>query len=402
MVISRVALLLLVCAAARPASAGDGLLQNGNFECAPDVSQMNGTRVTSPYAIPSWESTGCVEYIQSGTTQDNGMVLAVPEGAHAVRLGVDSSVRQQLTVTAGAYYSVTFSAARTCAQSEKLSLSVIPCSPDHAPSALPIQTVYSTSGWDSYSWAFLATQDGAVTLVIHHADDGVDDPACGPILDAVAIKTLTVPNPPCQEGGSNMLRNGGFEEGPYMIPGSAACGVLVPPMDEDDVSPLPGWMIMSYSKAVKYIGSDHFAVPSGTRAVELVAGVEAALVQEVDTVPGSACRMEFSVGDAGNGCAACETESAPGLGMRVTAAAAEGSTSVAHCSKGDGGSGWERGVLEFKAVEKRTRVVLFSAGYHTRSDGSGTLCGPVVDDVSLVCAASSAPPPAQRRRLLRR
>lgn len=392
-----VALLLLVCAAARPASAGDGPLLNGNFEYAPDGSQMNGTRVTGPHAIPNWESTGFVEYIDSGTTQ-GGMVLSVPEGAHAVRLGVDSSVRQHLSVTNGSYYSVTFSAARTCAQSEKLRLSVIPGHDDDAPSELPIQTVYSTSGWDSYSWAFIAAQDGAVTLVIHHADDGVDDPACGPIIDAVAIKTLTIPNPPYSQdrsgGSNNLLRNGGFEEGPYMIPGSAACGVLVPPMDEDAVSPLPGWMVMSYSKAVKYVDV------SGTRAVELVAGVEAALVQEVETVPGADCRMEFSVGDAGDGCAAaCDDDDANGNGngMRVTAAAGEASTSVAHCSKG---GRWERGVLEFKAVESRTRVVLFSAGYHTRSDGSGTLCGPVVDDVSLGCA-SSTPPPA-RRRLLRR
>jgi hypothetical protein len=32
-----------------------------------------------------------------------------------------------------------------------------------------------------------------VSFVIHHGDDDVDDPACGPIIDAVAIKMLEPP-----------------------------------------------------------------------------------------------------------------------------------------------------------------------------------------------------------------
>jgi hypothetical protein len=33
-------------------------------------------------------------------------------------------------------------------------------------------------------------------------------------------------------------------------------------------------------------------------------------------------------------------------------------------------------------------VVFVSSGYHTRSDGSGTLCGPIIDDVSFVSVSS--------------
>ncbi|KAK1686901.1 hypothetical protein QYE76_047749 [Lolium multiflorum] len=394
----RVALLfLLLCgAAARHASAGDGALLNGNFEYPPNKSQMNGTTVTGEHAIPYWRITGLVEYIDSGKSLGPGdMVLPVPEGVHALRLGNGASVRQQLSVTRGAYYSVTFSASRTCAQAEWLNLSVVPIGGDEAAtpaSDIPIQTVYSASGWDSYAWAFRAER-GIVTFIIHHGDEGVDDPACGPIVDAVAIKKLRAPGD-TGGGGGNLLRNGDFEEGPYIIPGTA-CGVLVPPMDEDDVSPLPGWMVMSYSKVAKYVDAAHYAVPGGARAVELVVGSEVALVQEVDTVPGAACRMEFSVGDARDGCVACAPELPP---MRVVAAAtgAQGTVTVEYPSRGTGGH--MRGKLEFTAQGNRTRVVLYSSGYHTMADTTGTLCGPVVDDVSLVCACK--PPPT--RRLLRR
>jgi hypothetical protein len=118
------------------------------------------------------------------------MVLTVPEGKHAVRLGTEATIQLQLSVTRGKYYSVTFSAARTCAQDEKLNVSIVP---GDQPGELPIQTVYTSSGWDSYSWAFLATR-GLVQFVIHHGDDGVDDPSCGPIVDNFAIRMLNPPH----------------------------------------------------------------------------------------------------------------------------------------------------------------------------------------------------------------
>uniref|UniRef100_A0A453CAY2 DUF642 domain-containing protein n=1 Tax=Aegilops tauschii subsp. strangulata TaxID=200361 RepID=A0A453CAY2_AEGTS len=368
---------------------------------------MNGSRVTGKYAIPHWKATGFVEYIECGAKQDH-MVLVVPEGRHAVRLGTESSIEHQLSVTRGKYYSVTFSAARTCAQSEKLRVSIVPG--DVSGGELPVQTVYTSSGWDSYAWAFKA-QQGVVSLIIHHGDDQVDDPACGPIVDAVAIRMLNPPHAThrkihtisftistkshyvtdflllyaCMTCAENMLINGDFEEGPYMTPGSP-WGVLVPPMDEDATSPLPGWAIMSHSKVVKYIDAAHFRVPHGSRAVELVAGVEVALLQEVATVPGRSYRLQFSVGDAGNRCAASP--------MSVQVATAYGSKRVSYESHGTGGH--VRDKLDFKAEGNSTRVVFYSTGYHTASDRSGTLCGPVVDDVSLVSVSHP-----HARRLLR-
>ena len=167
-----------------------------------------------------------------------------------------------------------------------------------------------------------------------------------------------------------MLKNGDFEEGPFIF-SDTPWGALVPPMEEDKVSPLPGWMVMSDTKVVKYVDAAHHAVPRGARAVELVAGGEAALLQEVPTTPGRWYRLSFSVGDAGNGCAQA---------LAVRASAASSSRVVAHESRGTGGS--RRGELEFAAAAGVTRVVFQSMNHHTKPDG--TLCGPVVDDVSLV------------------
>ncbi|XP_047062922.1 uncharacterized protein LOC124670469 [Lolium rigidum] len=369
---------LVVCAAARPASSDDGPLPDGNFEDSPDRSQMDGSRVTGEYTIPQWKISGHVEYIESGQKQGD-MFLAVPEGAHALRLGDDADIQQQLYVTPGTQYSVTFSAARTCAQNEKLNVSVVP---GGAPDEVSIQTVYTSSGWDSYCWAFQATA-GVVSLIIHNPIHE-DDPACGPTIDAVAIKTIYPP----QATADNLLRNGDFEQGPYIAPESQY-GVLVPGRDGMDVSPLPGWKVRSYSKVVKYINSAHFAVPRGSYAVELVAGGEAALLQEVDTVPGSSCTLELSVGDAGNGCVAQDQQP-----MRVQASTTDRSMTVVYNSTGTGGS--RRASLAFTASRSKTLVAICSSAYHTKSDYSGTRCGPVVDDISLVCVSQ---PPA--RRLLR-
>jgi hypothetical protein len=65
---------------------------NGSFEYPPDQSQMNGSVVTGENAIPNWKISGHVEYIQSGQKQGD-MILPVPEGVHAVRLGNDASIQ---------------------------------------------------------------------------------------------------------------------------------------------------------------------------------------------------------------------------------------------------------------------------------------------------------------------
>jgi hypothetical protein len=162
-----------------------GLLPNGNFELGPAKSDLNGTRVMNQNSVPNWEIFGFVEYIGSGQKQDD-MILAVPEGACAVRLGNDATIRQKLEVIRKTTYSITFCAARTCAQAERLNVSVAAES-----GVLPIQTVYTSSGWDSYAYAFRARHSTAWFSI--HNPGHEDNPACGPLIDFIAIKAL---NPP--------------------------------------------------------------------------------------------------------------------------------------------------------------------------------------------------------------
>ncbi|GLT53053.1 hypothetical protein SLA2020_263500 [Shorea laevis] len=351
---------VLLCATCHVAfSFTDGLLRNGDFELAPKQSDMNGTVVIGRHAIPDWEISGFVEYIKSGQKQGD-MLLVVPEGAFAVRLGNEASIKQILKVTKGLYYSLTFSAARTCAQEEKLNISVAPDS-----GVLPMQTMYSSNGWDSYAWAFQAELEVA-EIVIHNP--GVEeDPACGPLIDSIAIKALYPP----RATNKNLLKNGGFEEGPYVFP-NTSWGVLIPPNIEDDHSPLPGWMVESL-KAVKFIDSDHFSVPEAKRAVELVAGKESAIAQVVRTIPGKTYTLTFAVGDASNSCEGS---------MIIEAFAGRETIKVPYESKGKGG--FKRAVLKFVAVSPRTRVMFLSTFYTMRSDDFSSLCGPVLDDVKLL------------------
>ena len=175
----------------------------------------------------------------------------------------------------------------------------------------------------------------------------------------------------CLHHTENLLKNGGFEEGPYLFP-NTSWGVLIPPNIEDDHSPLPGWMVESL-KAVKYIDSDHFSVPQLKRAVELVAGKESAIAQVARTVPGKMYALSFSVGDASNSCEGS---------MVVEAFAGRDTIKVPYESKGKGG--FKRAVLRFTAVANRTRIMFLSTFYTMRSDDFASLCGPVLDDVKLL------------------
>ncbi|GKV42075.1 hypothetical protein SLEP1_g49522 [Rubroshorea leprosula] len=106
--------------------------------------------------------------------------------------------------------------------------------------ALPTRsalTVSSSNGRYSYAWAFQAPSD--VTEIVIHNPEVEEDPACGPLIDEVGIRTLYPP----RLTNKNILKNGGFEECPYIFPNT--CWGVLPPNIEDDHSPLPGWMVES-------------------------------------------------------------------------------------------------------------------------------------------------------------
>lgn len=341
----------------------EGLLPNGNFEEAPNKSDLiKKTVIKGKHSLPKWEINGLVEYI-SGGPQPGGMYFNVAHGIHAVRLGNDASISQTIPVKKGSLYALTFGASRTCAQDEVLRVSVLPQTGD-----LPLQTLYSSNGGDTYAWGFRAISD--VAKVSFHNPGAQEDPSCGPLLDAVAIKELFPPRPT----RANLVKNGNFEEIPHLLINSSN-GILLPPRQEDLTSPLPGWIIESL-KAVKIIDSKHFNVPSGFAAIELVAGRESAVAQIIRTIPNKYYNLTFSVGDAKNGCHGS---------MMVEAFAGKDTLKVPFKSQGKGR--FKSASLKFRAISARTRLTFFSSFYHTRVDDFGSLCGPVLDQVMVVSIA---------------
>lgn len=334
----------------------EGLLPNGNFEEPPNSNHLNKTKILGTHSLPKWDIHGLVEYI-SGGLQPGGMFFPVAHGAHAVRLGNEASISQSITVKRGSLYALTFGASRTCAQDEVLRVMV-----SHSQGDLPLQTLYSSNGGDTYAWGFRA--EGDVANLSFYNVGVQEDPACGPLLDAVAIKELYPPFPTTE----NLVRNGDFEVGPSGILNSSN-GILLPPKQEDLSSPLPGWIIESL-KAVKYIDKKHFTVPSGQAAVELVAGRESAVAQVIRTVPGKTYNLTFTIGDAKNGCHGS---------MMVEAFAGNTTTKVPFLSRGLGRS--KVVSFGFKATTTRTRITFFSSYYHSKVDEFGILCGPVLDQV---------------------
>ncbi|CAL1371680.1 unnamed protein product [Linum trigynum] len=357
--ISLVLLLLCFNGSALAAKYLDRLLNNGNFEQSPKPGGLKKTVLQGNKALPGWETNGLVEYI-SGGPQPGGMYFAVAHGVHAVRLGNEASISQTIAVKPGSLYALTFGASRTCAQNEVLRVSVPPQTGD-----LPLQTLYSSNGGDTYAWGFRAK--GRVVKVTFHNPGVQEDPACGPLIDAVAIKELFPPFPT----KDNLVKNPGFEEGPHRLLNTSS-GVLLPPKQEDATSPLPGWIIESL-KAVKFIDAKHFNVPSGLAAVELVAGRESAIAQIIRTIPKATYSLTFSVGDAKNGCHGS---------MMVEAFAAKDTFKAPFVSEGKGK--FKTVSFKFTAMEARTRITFYSSYYHTRIDDFGSLCGPVIDQVRVI------------------
>ncbi|XP_024030933.1 uncharacterized protein LOC21404529 [Morus notabilis] len=342
----------------------DGPIPNGDFETSPLGGFPSEDAVTDgPTTIPNWKLHGTVELVESGQKQ-GGMILIVPQGRHAVRLGNDAEISQDLTVEKGSIYSVTFSAARTCAQLESLNVSV-----GAASQTIDLQTLYNVQGWDPYAVAFDAESD-KVTLAFRNPGME-DDPTCGPIIDDIAIKKLFSPDQP----KDNAVLNGNFEEGPW-VPKNVSLGVLLPTNLDEEISSLPGWNVES-NRAVRYIDSYHYSVPEGKRAIELLSGKEGIISQMVETSPNKLYTLTFDLGHAGDKCK---------QPLAVMAFAGDQAQNIHYTP--DSNSTFHTTSLNFTAKAERTRVAFYSIYYNTRSDDMSSLCGPVIDDVRVWFSSS--------------
>ncbi|KAI3952518.1 hypothetical protein MKW92_042046 [Papaver armeniacum] len=341
----------------------DDFLPNGHFEHGPKPSQLKKTVIIGKYSLPKWEINGLVQYITGGP-QPGGFYYAVKRGVYAVRLGNEANISQTVRVKPNSYYSLTFGSTRTCAQDEVLRVVVPPSSGD-----LPLQTLYSADGGDTYAWAFKANSKYA--KITFHNPGIQEDPACGPLIDHVAIKELIIP----RTSPGNLVKNGGFEYGPHVFQ-ELSTGVLIPPKQEDEVSPLPGWIIESL-KAIRYVDSKHSMVPYGLAAVELAAGRESSIAQILRTTPKKLYKLKFTLGDAKN---SCHGE------MMVEAFAGTESLQAKFSSTGKGH--FKTVSFKFRATSARTRISFYSSFYHTKLDDFGHLCGPVLDQVRVFAVSS--------------
>lgn len=348
--------LLLLLAAHIPTllAQQDGLLANGDFETA-----------TGNAGVPEWTTRGIVEVVKPNQKQ-GAMVIVVPHGLQAVRLSNDAEIEQEVKVEKGSLYSLTFNAARTCAMSESLKVSAPP-----ATQTVDLQTVHSVRGWDSYSAAFTAEYE---TVAVALTNQGMEeDPACGPVIDNVAIKKLFTP----EKTPGNALINGDFEEGPFLFRNDSL-GVLLPTNFDAKASPLPAWVVES-NRPVRFIDSEHFAVPQGKRAIELISGKEGSLSQMVETEPSKEYRLSFLVGHAGDNCR---------QPLAVRAFAADQAETVHYAP--DANSTYQLAVINFTARAEQTRIGFFSVYYNVRNDDMTSLCGPVVDDVKVFVSGSAS------------
>ena len=62
-----------------------------------------------------------------------------------------------------------------------------------APADVPVRTLYGADAADAWAWGFRAAERDAQVVFSNPATQ--DDPACGPLLAAVAIKELPLPMP---------------------------------------------------------------------------------------------------------------------------------------------------------------------------------------------------------------
>ncbi|GJY46887.1 carbohydrate binding domain-containing protein precursor [Tanacetum coccineum] len=287
--------------------------------------------ICGPDAVPSWKLNGTVKELTSGQKQ-GGMILIVPEGRHALRLGNDAQISQGVELEKGEIYSITFSASCTCAQLQSLNVSV-----PLASQTVDLQMLYSVQGWDTYAWAFQADQDDVSVVFTNPGME--DDPTSGPIIDDIAIKKLFVPT----KSKDNAVLNGDFKEGPWMFR-NASLGVLLPTNLDEETSTLPGWIVES-NRAVRYTDSYHFSVPGGK----------------------------------------CHARDMCKQPLAVMAFAGDQAENVHYTPNGN--STFQTANVNFTAKAEKTRVAFYSVYYNTRSDDMSSLCGPVADDIRVVVSA---------------
>lgn len=167
-------------------------------------------------------------------------------------------------------------------------------------------------------------------------------------------------------GVGNLLTNGGFESGPGFLPNSTE-GVLIDAVPSLIQSALTQWSVIG---TVRYIDSEHFHVPEGKAAIEILADTTPSGIQTAtrDTSEGSRYNLTFTLGDANDAC----------IGHFVVGVEA-GSAAQNFTLESNGTGSGEKFGLVFVA-DKAAAQISFTS-YSVTMTKEDVLCGPVIDEV---------------------
>ncbi|PPD79432.1 hypothetical protein GOBAR_DD23634 [Gossypium barbadense] len=231
---------------------------------------------------------------------------------------------------------------------------------------------YGKQAWQSYGlYLGLSGQDETVNLLFESQSvESDDNSTCWPVIDSLLVKAVEN----LVQGKDNLLLNGGFEFGPDFLSNSTE-GILLDSASSPVQSPLSQWAVVG---TIKYIDSEHFFVPHGNAAVEIVSGVSAGIHTEVTLAKGSAYNLEFILGDANN---ACEGD----FIVEVRA----GSVAQNFTIRSNGTGSAEKSSIKFEVDSNATTPISFSS-FTTSQTKDGIFCGPVVDDVVLLSLSSNS------------
>ncbi|ESQ41380.1 hypothetical protein EUTSA_v10016026mg, partial [Eutrema salsugineum] len=333
-------------------------LENSGFESPPLNSNASSSAfvlLDQNSTLPGWTFQGTVKYVTS---------LELPDSGHAVQLGEDGKINQTFIAKGeDLNYILTFAlipGGQNCSSSAGLTVS----GPDSS-AVFSYRQNYSKVPWQSYSHNLGSWGNGEpINLVLESQTiDSDTNSTCWPIVDTLLIKTVgtTV----VQDNG-NLLNNGGFESGPGFLPNSTE-GVLMDAVPSLIQSALRQWSVIG---TVRYIDSEHFHVPEGKAAIEILAGTTPSGVQTAtrDTSEGSRYNLTFTLGDANDAC----------IGHFVVGVQA-GSTTQNFTLESNGTGSGEKFGLVF-AADKDAAQISFTS-YSVTMTKEDVLCGPAIDEV---------------------
>ncbi|PWA34957.1 hypothetical protein CTI12_AA614090 [Artemisia annua] len=233
--------------------------------------------------------------------------------------------------------------------------------------------------WQTHAYAFwgysyvITLQIQSVTTISH------GNIACWPIIDNLVVTGIHNAEIRENNGDFNGFSNSGFEVGPGPLVQSSQGIFLEAESNLNNLSSvqlaLYPWIVLG---TVKYINSNHYAVPEGRRAVELISasGNPSGIAYNATAINGiRQYILEFIMGDAGDSCVG-----------DFTVVVQVGSMKWNFMRKSNGAGSSKKYSVKFQNWTYSTTDVVpisFVSYTETRTSDHQELCGPVIDAMYL-------------------